>query len=153
MKKSTKIIIVASVFFLLGMVAIIPVIGILSAIAIPNFVKYNQLAKRAEVPSIVNAIKTAEMAHYAIEGNYLAVEPFPVIQIEANGQKHIVPTSEQTIKLGLAGEELFGVYWVDLTVNDFIVHGVSDIDDDGNLAHFSATKDYPAAQNTNNDIF
>ena len=48
-------------------------VGILAAIAIPNFVEMQLRAKRAELPANVEGIRTAELAAYAASGAYIAV--------------------------------------------------------------------------------
>ena len=52
-------------FTLVELMIVVAIIGILAAIAIPNFVAMQYRAKRAEVPSNVDGIKTAELAYDA----------------------------------------------------------------------------------------
>ena len=50
-------------FTLVELMIVVAIIGILAAIAIPNFVEMQYRAKRAEIPSNVDGIKTAEMGY------------------------------------------------------------------------------------------
>ena len=52
-------------FTLVELMIVVAIIGILAAIAIPNFVDMQYRAKRAEVPSNVDGIKTAQIAYDA----------------------------------------------------------------------------------------
>ncbi|MFT5681326.1 MAG: type II secretory pathway pseudopilin PulG [Myxococcota bacterium] len=122
----------------------VPMIGIVAAIAIPNFVAMQYRAKRAEVPANVDIIKTAELAHEAAFGTFI-------------GQEELVPRSEWELgkepvswKAGTGFDTLAwapdgmvrGSYRVEITDGgaDFIVHGLCDVDGDGTLAHYTATR-------------
>lgn len=62
--KNTTLVIVGVVVALLCCGAV-PVVGIVSAIAIPNFLAMQLRAKRAEAPANVDGIRTAEKAYHA----------------------------------------------------------------------------------------
>lgn len=57
-------------FSLVELMIVVAIIGILAAIAIPNFLTMQLRAKRAEVPGNVNGIKTAEVAYDASNDGY-----------------------------------------------------------------------------------
>lgn len=65
-KKSSTGIIIAVV----GVALLCPCIGILAAIAIPNFIKFQGKAKQSEVMSNLKAAFTAEKAYFASENKY-----------------------------------------------------------------------------------
>ena len=50
-------------FTLVELMIVVAIIGILAAIAIPNFVSMQYKSKRSEVPTNLKAIKTAEVAY------------------------------------------------------------------------------------------
>ena len=50
-------------FTLIELMIVVAIIGILAAIAIPNFVAMQLRAKRSELPTNVDAIRTAELAY------------------------------------------------------------------------------------------
>jgi Zn-dependent protease with chaperone function/type II secretory pathway pseudopilin PulG len=51
----------------------VAIIGILAAIAIPNFVRYQLRAKAAATPIALQSLHAAEQAYFAAHGEYLAV--------------------------------------------------------------------------------
>ena len=59
-------------FTLVELMIVVAIIGILAAIAIPNFVEMQYRAKRAELPANVDGIKTAEMGYDAAFDTYRA---------------------------------------------------------------------------------
>ena len=63
-------------FTLVELMIVVAIIGILAAIAIPNFVDMQYRAKRAEVPSNVDGIKTAELAYEASFDQFVAQTTF-----------------------------------------------------------------------------
>lgn len=121
---------------------VIPIIGILAAIAIPNFVKMQYRAKRAELPSNVDGIKTAELAYDAEFDQFVAVSaPHPrAIEALSKAQAPWGPGSAFETLAWYPDEMVRGTYWVEVSDTDFVVHGVADIDGDGVLSHYTATR-------------
>jgi hypothetical protein len=60
-----------------GCLCMVSVIGILAAIAIPNFLAMQLRAKRAEMPMNVDAIRTAEKAYHAEWDAFTTVQTCP----------------------------------------------------------------------------
>ncbi|HCH61199.1 MAG TPA: dolichyl-phosphate-mannose--protein mannosyltransferase, partial [Deltaproteobacteria bacterium] len=58
-------------FTLVELMIVVAIIGILAAIAIPNFVRMQYRAKRSELPSNVDGIKTAQLAYDAAMDTYI----------------------------------------------------------------------------------
>ncbi|HEY3197411.1 MAG TPA: prepilin-type N-terminal cleavage/methylation domain-containing protein [Nitrospirales bacterium] len=65
-------------FTLIELMIVVAIIGILAAIAIPNFLTYQAKAKTSEAKTNLNAIRTSEVAFFAENGVYVAAIPDPV---------------------------------------------------------------------------
>jgi type IV pilus assembly protein PilA len=57
-------------FTLIELMIVVAIIGILAAIAIPNFMNYQCKAKQSEAKSNLGAIRTAQEVYYAEQGKY-----------------------------------------------------------------------------------
>ncbi len=64
-------------FTLIEMVIVVAILGLLSAIAIPNFINYSLRAKTAEAFLLIGSIVTSEETFAAEFENYVAVTPHP----------------------------------------------------------------------------
>ena len=64
-------------FTLIELMIVVAIIGILAAIAIPNFLSYQLRAKRAEAPTNLKAIKVSEESYRAEYDTYVALTPSP----------------------------------------------------------------------------
>jgi type IV pilus assembly protein PilA len=67
----------AAGFTLVELMLVVVLIGILGAIAIPNFMGYQAKARRSESYSNLKAIATSERSYQAEAGTFLAVAPYP----------------------------------------------------------------------------
>jgi type II secretory pathway pseudopilin PulG len=130
----------------------VPVVGILAAIAIPNFVVMQSRAKRAEVPVNVDGIKTAEIAYEAAFDTFVPVtEPVPVQAWEVGRELHAWPVGTRFDDLGWSADGMVrGTYWVEVSPDgeDFTVYGICDVDGDGDAATFTATREQHATLQT-----
>lgn len=126
-------------FSLVELMIVVAIIGILAAIAIPNFVAMQLKAKRSEAPSNMSGIKTAEVAYEAAFDTYvdctakpgtLSKTPMPWV-VSGDGFSTIGWKPDGQIR---------GSYAVsNSTATDFLVSGSTDVDGDGAIANFSAT--------------
>ena len=141
-KKGMALPVVVGVALGVGCLLIFCVGGMLAAIAIPNFVKMQYRAKRAELPSNVDGIKTAELAYDAEFDQFVAVSaPHPrAIEALSKAQAPWGPGSAFETLAWYPDEMVRGTYWVEVSDTDFVVHGVADIDGDGVLSHYTATR-------------
>ncbi len=64
-------------FTLIELMIVVAIIGILAAIAIPNFLAMQLRAKRAELPSNLDGIRTAEKAYHAEWDSFTAAAATP----------------------------------------------------------------------------
>ncbi len=75
-KKGTSAVMVVAVLGI-GCLGLVVVIGILAAIAIPNFVAMQQRAKLAEAPAHLDMLRTLELAYHAEYDAFLAAPSCP----------------------------------------------------------------------------
>ena len=66
-------------FTLIELMIVVAIIGILAAIAIPSFLAMQLRAKRSELPTNLDAIRTAEKAYHAEWDNYTNCAATPPI--------------------------------------------------------------------------
>lgn len=142
-------------FSLVELMIVVAIIGILAAIAIPNFVAMQLKAKRAEVPSNVDGIKTSELAYDAAFDGYVSAANYPggdqtkaqVVWDEASsgGFKTIGWKPDGDVR---------GSYMVETpTTTDITVTGVCDVDDDSVNAEYTATTSINATLNSDPNVY
>ncbi len=115
--------------------------GLLSAIAIPNFIDMQYRAKRAEVPSNVDGIKAALIAYDAAFDTYVEVSEYVPDSLPGKNQRPWRSgTGFDTLGWGPDGQVRGSYKVVSRSSTDFLVTGISDVDGDGSNARFTATK-------------
>ncbi len=131
-------------FSLVELMIVVAIIGILAAIAIPNFVAMQLKSKRAEVPSNVSGIKTAELAYDASFDAF--IDSSAALPAAGGGKTPVAWDGEvsgsgfQTIGWQPDGF-VRGQYQVSGASNtDFTVTGTCDVDGDAAIATYTATK-------------
>ena len=66
-------------FTLIELMIVVAIIGILAAIAIPNFLRFQLKAKSSEGKTNLAAIRTAEESYYSEFGNYVSSSASPAV--------------------------------------------------------------------------
>src|SRR6476661_10123646 len=66
-------------FTLIELMIVVAIIGILAAIAIPNFLQYQMKSRQSEAKTNLMAIKTSEVSWQGERGCYLAVRQAPAV--------------------------------------------------------------------------
>lgn len=140
-------------FSLVELMIVVAIIGILAAIAIPNFMAMQLKAKRSELPTNVNGIKTAEIAYNVMYDRFVGAAENGAIPHDKTAK----PWTN-----GLAGWKdipftpdglLRGSYAIDDLGEDFLIRAGCDVDGDGVDATFTASKDVGPTQTSANDVF
>jgi len=139
-------------FTLVELMIVVAIIGILAAIAIPNFVSMQYRAKRAEVPSNVDGIKTAELAYEAAFDTFVAAAQHP-----GAGSKTQVEWADgsdfDTIGWSPDGKVRGNYSVTSVTNTNFQAVGECDVDGDGESTSYTATKTLNATIQTANNIY
>ncbi|HEY5999496.1 MAG TPA: prepilin-type N-terminal cleavage/methylation domain-containing protein [bacterium] len=133
-------------FTLVELMIVVAIIGILAAIAIPNFLQFRLKAKTSEAKSNLGAIRSTEVAYFAEWNVYVGNQaPVPVADRTSNPNK--LPwapagTTSRFSILGFAPEgnvffsyKMDGIDWP-LQVNGFDIHALGDLDADGQISDF-----------------
>jgi type IV pilus assembly protein PilA len=71
-------------FTLIELMIVVAIIGILAAIAIPNFLQYQMKSRQSEAKTNLQAIKTSEVAFQAERGCYIGIAQEGVVAPVAN---------------------------------------------------------------------
>ncbi|HNH49412.1 MAG TPA: type II secretion system protein [Myxococcota bacterium] len=126
-------------FSLVELMIVVAIIGILAAIAIPNFVNMQLKAKRSELPGNVNGIKTAELAYEATFNTYVDCVAKPGTPSKTPVAWTVTGDGFSTIGWRPDGDVRGSYEVTNAGPTDFVVAGSGDMDGDGVIAVYTAT--------------
>jgi len=134
-------------FSLVELMIVVAIIGILAAIAIPNFITMQLKAKRSELPGNVDGIKTAELSYDAAFDAYVTAAAAPT-SAPSKAYRDWTTNADYT-KLGWKPDgQVRGSYQANEATTDFTVTASCDVDGDGDFANYSATTSINATLDT-----
>jgi prepilin-type N-terminal cleavage/methylation domain-containing protein len=147
-------------FTLVELMIVVAIIGLLSAIAIPNYMSAQYRSKRAELPVNVASMRTAERAYEALYDTYLEAPQCPT-GTPGKTQQPWGEGNEGFAALGwLPHGRVRGVYEITTVPGgasssggEFHVVGRTDVDGDGVLARYTATQLATGALVTENFVY
>jgi len=128
-------------FTLIELMIVVAIIGILAAIAIPNFVRFQLRSKSSEGKTNLAAIRTSEESYFAEYGTYINATGSPAAQ-------NVPPSAKQAfLDAGIAGNNFDTIGWqpegqvyfqygVVVIGTDYMADAQADIDNDTALQHW-----------------
>ena len=147
-------------FTLIELMIVVAIIGILAAIAIPNFIAMQLRAKRSELPTNVDGIRTAEKAYHHEWDAFTSAGSTPAT-IPGRAQVEFSAGGLASFEnLGWTADgKVRGMYSVTATnaasavADDFIAAGIADVDGDGTNSSYSANRAEKAEMITSNNVY
>jgi hypothetical protein len=122
-----------------------------------SFFRMNTRVMQTEIPSNVDSLRTAELAYRAAFDIFVPMAgplPRPIRGLDRRLVEW-TPTPESELLGWKPDGRVRGTYWVELSPegDDFTVHGLCDIDQDGEPAHYVATRHQPARAISQVDVY
>jgi type IV pilus assembly protein PilA len=139
-------------FTLIELMIVVAIIGILAAIAIPNFLRFQLKAKSSEGKTNLAAIRTAEESYFAEYGVYISSDPSPVDI--GNNVKVTFTHANAGLgfdQLGWSPEgQVFFNYSVSINANNYSAAAVANIDAAGDPQYWGYSTDKATAAKSHN---
>ena len=132
-------------FTLIELMIVVAIIGILAAIAIPNFLRFQLKAKSSEGKTNLAAIRTAEESYFAEYGSYVSADPSPAAVADNNKTDYSDAVANKGFDI--VGWEPEGQVYFNYSVNtnspsndEFTAAAHADIDADGTPQYWGYQK-------------
>ena len=143
-------------FTLIELMIVVAIIGILAAIAIPNFMTFRLKAKTSEAKSNLGSIRTCQEAYKAEKDVYVACTRYPDTadtDTSENSQTW-TPTASNFSSIGFAPSgKVYYDYEVTIAGNDFTGTAYGDLDDDGVEARYTLSSSSDIANPTGGAVY
>ncbi len=139
-------------FTLIELTIVVAIIGILAAIAIPDFLKFQAKARQSEAKVMVGAIATRVMQHKLQTGAYLACPNNPSELPPRQGGKWNDQASEWA-KIGFTiSGPVHYQYRVEADEKGFVIYATGNIDKDRTNDVWEMSSEDLKLFNTTNDV-
>jgi len=133
-------------FTLIELMIVVAIIGILAAIAIPNFLQFQLRSKTGEAKTNLAAIRTAEEGYFAEFNNYVAALQTPGGAVSTNKRAWTGGGLTQFDQLGWSPTgEVFFNYGVNATGSSYTLGASGDLDGNGVPSDFGYVHPAPGA--------
>ncbi len=147
-------------FTLIELMIVVAIIGILAAIAIPNFLAMQLRAKRSELPTNLDAIRTAEKAYHAEWDAFTSASDTPTA---LPGRSQVAFTGGGYLSfenLGwVADGKVRGQYnttqsnATSADADDFTSIGLADVDGDSANSQYNCNRAEKSSMVTSNNVY
>ena len=147
-------------FTLIELMIVVAIVGILAAIAIPNFLQMMLRAKRAELPANLDGVRTAEIGYHAEWGEFTSVSATPPV---VPGRATTVFTGSGYTGFEMLGwsadGQVRGIYMATAAntsvsaADDFTATAQTDVDGDSNYVEYMANRARKAEMMTQNNVY
>jgi type IV pilus assembly protein PilA len=120
-------------FTLIELMIVVAIIGILAAIAIPNFLRFQLKAKSSEGKTNLAAIRTAEQSYYSEFGVFVSANASPAVipQNIKTDFLNVDGLNQGFDRLGWSPEgQVYFTYGVAIAANGYTASAAADIDAD-----------------------
>ena len=120
-------------FTLIELLIVIAIIGILAAIAIPQYLRFQMKSKTVEVKANLAAIRAAELAHFSEFGAFVQADATPA-SLPGSASVDFSPITAGFNELGFAATgRVFFMYTIRASADGtgYTAEAASDLDQDG----------------------